>query len=66
MQADRVDHAARELVYGRVKVCGITSRSDAEAGVARTSAISVADEVGAGSPLRLAALTDIEAEIQAA
>ncbi len=37
-----------------------------EDGVARTYAISVADVVGAGSPLRLAALTDIEAEIQAA
>jgi nitrogen fixation/metabolism regulation signal transduction histidine kinase len=35
-------------------------------GVARTYAISVADVVGAGGSLRLAALTDIEAEIQAA
>jgi two-component system nitrogen regulation sensor histidine kinase NtrY len=35
-------------------------------GVARTYAISIADVVGAGSALRLAALTDIEAEIQAA
>lgn len=35
-------------------------------GVARTYAISVADVVGAGGALRLAALTDIEAEIQAA
>jgi two-component system nitrogen regulation sensor histidine kinase NtrY len=35
-------------------------------GVARTYALSVADVVGAGGALRLAALTDIEAEIQAA
>ena len=35
-------------------------------GVARTYAISVTDVVGAGGALRLAALTDIEAEIQAA
>jgi nitrogen fixation/metabolism regulation signal transduction histidine kinase len=35
-------------------------------GVARTYAISIADVVGAGGALRLAALTDIEAEIQAA
>ncbi|MGZ6040017.1 MAG: sensor histidine kinase [Phenylobacterium sp.] len=35
-------------------------------GVGKTYAISVADVVGAGGALRLAALTDIEAEIQAA
>ncbi|TAJ70839.1 MAG: histidine kinase [Phenylobacterium sp.] len=35
-------------------------------GVWRTYALSVADVVGAGGALRLAALTDIEAEIQAA
>ena len=35
-------------------------------GVARTYALSVADVAGAGGALRLAALTDIEAEIQAA
>lgn len=35
-------------------------------GVARTYAISIAEVVGAGGALRLAALTDIEAEIQAA
>lgn len=35
-------------------------------GVARTYALSVAEVVGAGVTLRLAALTDIEAEIQAA
>jgi len=35
-------------------------------GVARTYALSVADVVGAGGALKLAALTDIEAEIQAA
>jgi signal transduction histidine kinase len=35
-------------------------------GVARTYAISIAEVVGAGGTLRLAALTDIEAEIQAA
>lgn len=37
-----------------------------DGGVARTYAISVADVVGADGALRLAALTDIEAEIQAA
>ena len=36
------------------------------AGAPRTYALSVADVVGAGGALRLAALTDIEAEIQAA
>lgn len=35
-------------------------------GVARTYALSIAEVVGAGGALRLAALTDIEAEIQAA
>jgi two-component system, NtrC family, nitrogen regulation sensor histidine kinase NtrY len=35
-------------------------------GVARTYAISIAEVVGTGGALRLAALTDIEAEIQAA
>jgi len=38
----------------------------ATGGLARTYAISVAEVVGAGGALRLAALTDIEAEIQAA
>ena len=37
-----------------------------EAGIARTYAISIADVSGAGGTLRLAALTDIEAELQAA
>lgn len=30
MQAPRVDLAARELVFGRVKVCGLTSATDAQ------------------------------------
>ena len=38
----------------------------ASGGLSRTYAISVAEVVGAGGALRLAALTDIEAEIQAA
>ncbi|MBS0331518.1 MAG: histidine kinase [Proteobacteria bacterium] len=37
-----------------------------EAGIPRTYAISLADVSGAGGALRLAALTDIEAELQAA
>lgn len=38
----------------------------ASEGVSRTYALSVAEVVGAGGALRLAALTDIEAELQAA
>ena len=59
---------AAELVAAALEGPADTRRTVrlTEAGVARTYAISVTDVVGAGGALRLAALTDIEAEIQAA
>jgi two-component system nitrogen regulation sensor histidine kinase NtrY len=59
---------AGELVTAALEASADTRRTVrlTADGVARTYALSVADVVGAGGAFRLAALTDIEADIQAA
>jgi len=65
---DVITGAAGELITAALDDSADTRRTVrlTSDGVTRTYALSVADVTGAGGALRLAALTDIEAEIQAA